>query len=801
MNGVGPSPARLLATPLKFKLLDIDITASLYLKNGFRLISSPANVEEDELVPGIQCFRQIYRLSKNRAMAGCIQTGYDNYAALDDLDTCLERLYDPQYRIVSELFWPHVAKPLFEQMKADRHVASPQVLRNLNKAASCTNGVEAAMIKHGLAIGYHNLAIANDLALLQGEAEGGEEHWQQALKHWSEVLESDVFWQYLTERASDFDHPSLKPQDVALLREQLPRVLLGINEHFSTAFAAAKKPALSARHIALVYRSGLPEEAKKEILGGMMKKLVGTLLLPLVQRINDRLLGVQDPIDRRSFDGVCQPILLEMLAVRNAVKGYLIEQMELPSSLMELAHFDQVCELLLQSLAKKLNYKTEDNARCILYSMLATKRILEFPLSNEVRRRLEQSYRNDREALYGAFMRNQKDSQGDSRNLDATDPTACWFFGSEETDPDSSLEIVFHRITHVSSPISVSYQTRPLLVPRSQYAAAVHLGKKDPPLPRKVDTGSVQNKIGALNSERKTRTRKAEEERDSAFARAEEAHQISLNDIGQKIADAEKEYNGEVARVQSRLQKDLSSMEVSLRKATARVKFEYSEVIAKQETISREVRKRNQGMTAALQLEFPLSLIFALPLAFKTALRAYQEGSASLSSMLTDFGIALIVGIVAGLLVGRLAREFSVTKAARAVEEVKAELAAKIHSLNRKRTKMVEERNAKAKEALSAARAPLEQITNQEADLKRRYEEELNGLRVTCMQKIKAIEEEVDANISVLRRKLEASLKPRPESDKKEFPAYKAAKANGWVEGASPSDYEVGEYLREHRGF
>lgn len=465
-KGLQPAEAaRLMATPFTNRLLGIDLTPELYARNGFRLVGTPAYADRSRVESESQKFRNIYKLDSAAALNACIQTGCEQHIRFDDILASLAKLLEPRQRLLCEIFWPHVAENLFAHIKKEKHLASPSVVQTINASAK-TNGLDGTLLTHALAIAHQNLALSHELAFATGQAEWSESHWQQSLACWAQVLSSTHFWNYLRQRAKSFDDPRLKPDDVETLQLQLPVAVLGFNTVFARAYAKAEQMPVCARHLALITQSKLPEAAKREAITTVVKALMAARLEPLIQRMTSAILEAKDKFSREKFERICAPIVDEALAVH----GYLLNDLGLEDA-VEMAEFDRLCETIVNGMDTKINYDNDDRQRSILYCLLTTKKLLALPVSPAMRRKLEQSKRSDTEILYRDFV----------ASPDEIDPTRCWFVEDEEADPASSLEFPIYKITdrevtvnslQGSAGISVNYQKRKILVPRSRMAAA-----------------------------------------------------------------------------------------------------------------------------------------------------------------------------------------------------------------------------------------------------------------------------------------------------------------------------------------
>lgn len=467
LNGPAPSwgsletdLARLLTTPLGSQLLGVELSADFYGQNGFRFIGTPASADNSQLESAAQKFRNLLKLNPAAAAGSCIQTGYDAHLRLEkeDIKEWLARLNNPRQRLLCELFWLHLPPDLFAPIKNERTLAAPQALAVLNETVASQNGRAGAIAAHALAVISHNQAIARELAFVSGAAEWSDEYWISALFYWANVLEADSFWDYLRERAVGWDDPRINAEDVTLVRAQLPALLLRFHTLFALAYGKAGAHGACRRHVEFIQACNLPAAVKQETLAAAVRTLADARLEPLTAQVDERLLAASDrSFTRQQFDKLCAPVLSEAAAIRRR----LAEDLGFPEDLVRLAEFDRLCEKVFRASDRKLNYDSNDRVRTILYSTLLSKQMLGWPLSDEMRRKLERSLRNDTEILYRGFT-----------PTEAVDPTHCHFLLGEEADPDASFDLPIHKIEQVRG-VSVHWQSRRVLAPRSVRAKRV----------------------------------------------------------------------------------------------------------------------------------------------------------------------------------------------------------------------------------------------------------------------------------------------------------------------------------------
>ena len=480
-NLKAPQLRRLMSTSLGTSL-GIEVPAAVYLRNGFRYIGVAAHAQDSDIETGSVRFRNIYSFDPSAAMVGCIRVGYDDLMPAEEMLECVAQLRDPRYRIVAELFWPHVSDDVFELIRAEGSLTAPKVVQRLDEIAS-GSGLQAVLAKHALAIACHNLAIARELQFATGGGDWSEVCWHKALSYWSATLKSEEFWEYIARRIAGFDDPRVKSTDLAQLREQMPVAILGINALFARTYEQAGNQGACCKHLRFIASADLPTTAKRTASGATVKFIAGGRLDPIVQKVRKVFLDTTTKFSRQQFEQRCAPLLADIWAV----SSFLADDLQLPDDIVSLAEFDPVCDAILNAINKNLTFQ-EDAQRNILYGMLIVKRMLRLPISSAMRRTLEESLRSDAGILYKGLL-----------SADCIiDPTRCWFMEWEEADPDASLLIAIYKITDRNVEyygntrrVSLSYNARQLLVPRSIRARDFHAGRI------KDGTAGVESQRGA----------------------------------------------------------------------------------------------------------------------------------------------------------------------------------------------------------------------------------------------------------------------------------------------------------------
>jgi hypothetical protein len=240
-------------------------TPQLYRRNLFRVLGLPVTATTADVR------RQQKRLELQRKLG--VAQGDAQAAALslapppteEAYRAALERLTDPEARLLDELFW---FWPLDGATGPDAALRALEQGR-LEEARRCWEE-EAASARDPRAVARHNLAVLDHLQALDREVApvgpagaDGVQLWTQALAGWRAVAETEGFWSRLGDRIRELDDARLTTGVARRIRSTLPRALLSINAALAFQAGERKDPAAVKKHLELLRaadRDGLAAE-------------------------------------------------------------------------------------------------------------------------------------------------------------------------------------------------------------------------------------------------------------------------------------------------------------------------------------------------------------------------------------------------------------------------------------------------------------------------------------------------------------------------------------------------------------
>lgn len=239
----------------------------IYCLNAFRVTQLPVNATQREVT------RQVEKISMAEKVGVAVEVrgGLMPLTAAPDSDglrRAVERLRDPDERLVDEFFW---FWPLGDGDGPDAAL----VALSTEGTAAAVQLWDSTVRRRGRkgAIALHNLAVVAHAAALDAELDEragklSEERrgaldslWSTAFQRWTELLESDAFWSAVLQRAAGVGDPRLVASDVVALYGTLPEALATVSARLAVAnFNAGQKEACK-RVFTQLHNSGLPPEA------------------------------------------------------------------------------------------------------------------------------------------------------------------------------------------------------------------------------------------------------------------------------------------------------------------------------------------------------------------------------------------------------------------------------------------------------------------------------------------------------------------------------------------------------------
>lgn len=187
----------------------------------------------------------------------------------EEVRAAMERLHDPETRLLDEVFWfwptngngpEDPALNALENGEIEKAIAQ---WRQDQRADSNHSGQIAA---HNLAVLHHLIAVDSETRLASRKLTGKEEGllpqmWSQAFSDWKVVLEREGFWDMLKKRVRQLDDQKLTTGIVRRIRQTMPRAVLLVNARFAHMAAEREEAELAQHHMQLIREADYGEDA------------------------------------------------------------------------------------------------------------------------------------------------------------------------------------------------------------------------------------------------------------------------------------------------------------------------------------------------------------------------------------------------------------------------------------------------------------------------------------------------------------------------------------------------------------
>jgi hypothetical protein len=203
---------------------------------------------------------------------------------LDAMRGAIERLRDPEVRLVDEFFWfwpENLGEdPADEALAALERgdVAAARRLWHQHAGHSPAAEHNLAVLAHLMALDQEQRALSAGRPMLDGYlCRLRDQWWADTWKHWNQVLAREDHWGRLSSRIDELNEPQLPATLADDFRRALPVALLRINAELAVSWAERRLPVEAQRHKELVQRSGMA--------AGDIDEALRRALRPLRERI------------------------------------------------------------------------------------------------------------------------------------------------------------------------------------------------------------------------------------------------------------------------------------------------------------------------------------------------------------------------------------------------------------------------------------------------------------------------------------------------------------------------------------
>jgi hypothetical protein len=242
----------------EYKPLLETATKDLFRKNAFRLLGLRVDATVREVSKQGVKMKQMEELGMgNSTHAAAFPLSPP--PSQDDLRAAIQRLQDPEKRLVDEFFWFWP-----EQFGTSHLDAAIDALQ----AGDSETAVKVWTLResdpaHGL-VAMHNIAVLWHMTALESEhhtaaCDPGEDSearlngfWTKALRRWERLIKDELFWESFHDRVQQINDPRLTSGFVHRFRLSLPESIAKINGELALHYAEAGQPRLAATHASLM---------------------------------------------------------------------------------------------------------------------------------------------------------------------------------------------------------------------------------------------------------------------------------------------------------------------------------------------------------------------------------------------------------------------------------------------------------------------------------------------------------------------------------------------------------------------
>jgi hypothetical protein len=230
-------------------------TKDLFRRNAFRITGLSVDATTREVARHVDKLKMLAELGQDTHAQGAAFP-MKPPPSLDEIREAIQKLKDPEKRMVDEFFWfwpeefgNSQSDPAIQALaKGDSKTAIEiWAARENGEVSSNTAKHNLALVYHVSALDWENYAVKNEV-----EAERRQKmtnYWKGALNRWECLTSSEPFWEIVTTRIRQLNEPNLPTGFARRMRSTLPEALDKINAELAVAFAESGKIELARLHI------------------------------------------------------------------------------------------------------------------------------------------------------------------------------------------------------------------------------------------------------------------------------------------------------------------------------------------------------------------------------------------------------------------------------------------------------------------------------------------------------------------------------------------------------------------------
>jgi len=290
MSATGDDPlaggSRLSSLATCKPLLDV-ATPEMFRANAFRITGLPVDATMREITKQADKLKMMEELGEGKN----VHTGafaLRNPPTVDQIREAIQRLKDPEQRIIDEFFWfwpkqfgQSASDPAIKALEGGDADTSLQIWTSLESSQS--DGLVAI---HNVAVLWHLHALEwEDYYAKTTEFTGEmlrdtERFWRDAFKRWDLLAVDDLFWESVSARIKQLDDPRVTTGFARRMRATLPHALDKINAELAVRYAECGRMDLAQVHVQFM----------RETNQGLdnVEKTAELVLTPAATRLNSK---------------------------------------------------------------------------------------------------------------------------------------------------------------------------------------------------------------------------------------------------------------------------------------------------------------------------------------------------------------------------------------------------------------------------------------------------------------------------------------------------------------------------------
>ncbi len=378
-------------------------TKDLFRKNAFRVTGLPVDATSRDIAKRSNDLKILAELGQD-AESQKRSFSLKPSPSIDEIREALQKLKDPEKRLIDEFFWFWPEK--FGESSSD---AAMQALAKGDLQAAAKTWMSRRNDPAQRVVATHNLALIAHVSALDWENHSLEseldaerrrktsDYWKTAFRRWDRIATGEQLWESVSKRIGELDEPNLTTGFARRMRTTLPTAFDKINAELVVALAESGKIELARIQVQLIRDRS--QESPTNI-----EKVAEFVLLPARNRLKEHIRQAKERGGKSPEDGInaARDLLeetRETLALFTLFFGMFLGK----ASDLRNDVFDEVASTCNQ-LQVAYHKASGDNNACL--ELLKT--VLSFATSPELRKRIEENLKtlsenieaSGRESLY-----------------------------------------------------------------------------------------------------------------------------------------------------------------------------------------------------------------------------------------------------------------------------------------------------------------------------------------------------------------------------------------------------------------